>query len=64
FWHQHEPSDPNERCVVLNFRKVPKRWGWNDVNCLGPQSDSSKICVMENCKGFFLIYFEMQFRLK
>ncbi|XP_011920065.1 PREDICTED: C-type lectin domain family 4 member A isoform X3 [Cercocebus atys] len=33
FWHPHEPSDPDERCVVLNFRKTPKRWGWNDIHC-------------------------------
>ncbi|XP_003265491.1 C-type lectin domain family 4 member A isoform X4 [Nomascus leucogenys] len=45
FWHPLEPSDPNERCVVLNFRKAPKRrgWGWNDVNCLGPQRS---VCEM------------------
>ncbi|PNI21001.1 CLEC4A isoform 3 [Pan troglodytes] len=43
FWHPREPSDPNERCVVLNFRKSPKRWGWNDVNCLGPQRS---VCEM------------------
>ncbi|XP_025258499.1 C-type lectin domain family 4 member A isoform X3 [Theropithecus gelada] len=33
FWHPHEPSDPDERCVVLNFHKTPKRWGWNDIHC-------------------------------
>uniref|UniRef100_A0A2K6CA40 C-type lectin domain family 4 member A n=1 Tax=Macaca nemestrina TaxID=9545 RepID=A0A2K6CA40_MACNE len=43
FWHPHEPSDPNERCVVLNFRKTPKRWGWNDVHCIVHQRS---VCEM------------------
>ncbi|XP_012332181.1 C-type lectin domain family 4 member A isoform X12 [Aotus nancymaae] len=33
FWHQDEPSDMNERCVMLNFRYYHGSWGWNDVSC-------------------------------
>lgn len=31
FWHQGEPSSPDERCVILNARST--KWGWNDVPC-------------------------------
>ncbi|XP_039730184.1 C-type lectin domain family 4 member A isoform X2 [Pteropus medius] len=31
FWHQGEPSSPDERCVILNARST--KWGWNDVSC-------------------------------
>ncbi|ELK10424.1 C-type lectin domain family 4 member A [Pteropus alecto] len=31
FWHQGEPSSPDERCVILNARS--SKWGWNDVPC-------------------------------
>ncbi|XP_033078759.1 C-type lectin domain family 4 member A isoform X2 [Trachypithecus francoisi] len=45
FWHPQEPSDPDERCVVLNFRKTSKRWGWgwNDVYCVVRQRS---VCEM------------------
>uniref|UniRef100_A0A8C3YFM3 C-type lectin domain family 4 member A n=1 Tax=Catagonus wagneri TaxID=51154 RepID=A0A8C3YFM3_9CETA len=33
FWHSGEPSDRNEHCVILNFRSLPRKWGWNDVVC-------------------------------
>lgn len=31
FWHQGEPNNPNEHCVMLNA--VSRKWGWNDSPC-------------------------------
>ncbi|XP_065779042.1 C-type lectin domain family 4 member A [Muntiacus reevesi] len=31
FWHQGEPNNPNERCVMLNA--ISRKWGWNDSPC-------------------------------
>ncbi|XP_043417401.1 C-type lectin domain family 4 member A isoform X1 [Prionailurus viverrinus] len=33
FWHSSEPSNLNERCVILHFRHQLREWGWNDVPC-------------------------------
>ncbi|XP_074182179.1 C-type lectin domain family 4 member A isoform X4 [Rhinolophus sinicus] len=41
FWHQGEPSDPDERCAVLNAPQ--QRWGLNDIPCDLPQRS---ICEM------------------
>nr|XP_021522319.1 C-type lectin domain family 4 member A isoform X1 [Aotus nancymaae] len=41
FWHQDEPSDMNERCVMLNFRYYHGSWGWNDVSCDDLQSTAN-----------------------
>ncbi|KAM6162660.1 C-type lectin domain family 4 member C-like [Erethizon dorsatum] len=37
FWHPGEPSQPDERCVVVIFRPATGRWGWNDISCHLPQ---------------------------
>uniref|UniRef100_A0A2K6FB06 C-type lectin domain family 4 member A n=2 Tax=Propithecus coquereli TaxID=379532 RepID=A0A2K6FB06_PROCO len=41
FWRQGEPSDRNERCVVLNA--YYSSWGWNDIRCDTPQRS---VCEM------------------
>ncbi|XP_037023706.2 C-type lectin domain family 4 member A isoform X2 [Artibeus jamaicensis] len=41
FWHRGEPSNSNERCVILNAPH--QNWGWNDVPCVGHHSS---ICKM------------------
>ncbi|XP_069347024.1 C-type lectin domain family 4 member A-like isoform X3 [Eulemur rufifrons] len=43
FWLPDEPSNRNERCVVLQTRY--SSWGWNDVPCF--QSQRS-VCEMMN----------------
>ncbi|XP_069347017.1 C-type lectin domain family 4 member A-like isoform X2 [Eulemur rufifrons] len=43
FWLPDEPSNRNERCVVLQTRY--SSWGWNDVRCF--QSQRS-VCEMMN----------------
>ncbi|XP_037702374.1 C-type lectin domain family 4 member A isoform X3 [Choloepus didactylus] len=44
FWHQGEPSNLAERCVLLLFRFTSRKWGWNDVFCNDPQH---LICKMK-----------------
>uniref|UniRef100_A0A3Q2I2F3 Adaptin ear-binding coat-associated protein 1 n=1 Tax=Equus caballus TaxID=9796 RepID=A0A3Q2I2F3_HORSE len=41
FWHPGEPSNPSERCVILNY--ASKQWGWNDVYCHGAQTSVCKM---------------------
>ncbi|XP_004387332.1 C-type lectin domain family 4 member A-like isoform X2 [Trichechus manatus latirostris] len=36
FWHSGEPSNHNERCVIINL--VNGNWGWNDIPCAGRQN--------------------------
>uniref|UniRef100_A0A8C8Z581 C-type lectin domain family 4 member A n=1 Tax=Prolemur simus TaxID=1328070 RepID=A0A8C8Z581_PROSS len=43
FWLPGEPSNPNERCVVLQTRS--SSWGWNDVPCVESQRS---VCEMMN----------------
>ncbi|XP_075863823.1 C-type lectin domain family 4 member A isoform X2 [Microcebus murinus] len=43
FWHKGEPSDPKERCVMMNIRY--SNWGWNDIRC-----DSLQMSVCEMMK--------------
>ncbi|XP_061273975.1 C-type lectin domain family 4 member A isoform X1 [Bos javanicus] len=31
FWHEGEPNNPKERCVMLNAPL--RKWGWNDCSC-------------------------------
>ncbi|KAM8779949.1 C-type lectin domain family 4 member A-like isoform 2-T2 [Rhynchonycteris naso] len=33
FWHQGEPNDPAEHCVILHAHTKWGSWGWNDVPC-------------------------------
>ncbi|XP_034349170.1 C-type lectin domain family 4 member A-like [Arvicanthis niloticus] len=43
FWHQGEPNNVYEKCVIINHRKNTK-WGWNDIPC----SDKHKsVCQMK-----------------
>ncbi|XP_037369163.1 C-type lectin domain family 4 member A-like [Talpa occidentalis] len=35
FWLSGEPNSHNERCVLLHFHSLTKKWGWNDVFCDG-----------------------------
>uniref|UniRef100_A0A8D2AHJ8 C-type lectin domain-containing protein n=1 Tax=Sciurus vulgaris TaxID=55149 RepID=A0A8D2AHJ8_SCIVU len=43
FWHAGEPNNPDERCVIVNFRSSTEKWGWNDIHCHLPQK---AICKM------------------
>ncbi|XP_062051418.1 C-type lectin domain family 4 member A-like isoform X1 [Lepus europaeus] len=44
FWHAGEPSDRDERCVILNYRpQTPAAWGWNDIKCFQNQMS---VCEM------------------
>ncbi|XP_008583682.1 PREDICTED: uncharacterized protein LOC103601078 [Galeopterus variegatus] len=43
FWHSHEPNNPDECCVVINFHTASKQWGWNDVHCHIPQKATCKM---------------------
>ncbi|XP_058599778.1 C-type lectin domain family 4 member A [Neofelis nebulosa] len=43
FWHSSEPSNLNERCVILHFRHQLREWGWNDVLC---NEDHKSLCKM------------------
>ncbi|XP_032126236.1 C-type lectin domain family 4 member A isoform X2 [Sapajus apella] len=43
FWHQGEPSDTKERCVLLNFRRDLRSWGLNDVPC---EDRQRSVCEM------------------
>uniref|UniRef100_A0A5F9DRI6 C-type lectin domain family 4 member A n=1 Tax=Oryctolagus cuniculus TaxID=9986 RepID=A0A5F9DRI6_RABIT len=43
FWHAGEPSDRNERCVILNYRRPLATWGWNDIRCVQNQMS---VCEM------------------
>ncbi|XP_053413699.1 C-type lectin domain family 4 member A [Nycticebus coucang] len=43
FWHPKEPSDPNERCVIVNYPRPRGKWGWNDVYCDNAQRS---VCEM------------------
>ncbi|KAM9672377.1 C-type lectin domain family 4 member A-like isoform 1-T1 [Trichechus inunguis] len=36
FWHSGEPSNRNERCVIINL--VNGNWGWNDIPCAERQN--------------------------
>ncbi|XP_008069254.1 C-type lectin domain family 4 member A isoform X3 [Carlito syrichta] len=43
FWHRWEPSNSAERCVMLNYRGVPRKWGWNDIRC---SDEQGSVCEM------------------
>ncbi|XP_053412359.1 C-type lectin domain family 4 member A-like [Nycticebus coucang] len=43
FWHPKEPSDPNNRCVIVNYPRSRGKWGWNDVYCDNAQRS---VCEM------------------
>lgn len=30
FWHEDEPNNKKEKCVIINHRD---KWGWNDIPC-------------------------------
>ncbi|KAM5262722.1 C-type lectin domain family 4 member A-like [Ctenodactylus gundi] len=42
FWHEGEPSSPDEHCAIINIRST--KWGWNDVKCDGGQRS---VCEMK-----------------
>ncbi|XP_045637079.1 C-type lectin domain family 4 member A-like [Ursus americanus] len=43
FWHSGEPNNPDEGCVMLNFRYISRKWGWNDVACNGRHKSLCKM---------------------
>uniref|UniRef100_A0A7N5P5C6 C-type lectin domain family 4 member A n=1 Tax=Ailuropoda melanoleuca TaxID=9646 RepID=A0A7N5P5C6_AILME len=43
FWHSGEPNNPDEGCVMLNFRYISRKWGWNDVPCNGHHKSLCKM---------------------
>lgn len=43
FWHSGEPSNPEEGCVLLNFRSYSRSWGWNDIPCHEQQMSLCKM---------------------
>ncbi|XP_066117452.1 C-type lectin domain family 4 member A isoform X1 [Saccopteryx bilineata] len=43
FWHQGEPSNLAEHCVILNTRSQWGSWGLNDVSCT---ESHKRICKM------------------
>nr|XP_013004208.1 C-type lectin domain family 4 member C-like [Cavia porcellus] len=46
FWHEGEPNQPTERCVVVAFRPTTGRWGWNDIFCDVPQKSLCRMPVI------------------
>ncbi|XP_052030751.1 C-type lectin domain family 4 member A-like [Apodemus sylvaticus] len=43
FWHQNEPNNDDEKCVMINYR-YNIGWGWNDIRCSDKQNS---ICQMK-----------------